>query len=211
MQPDTLTMPAAGGTVRSALNTLAATITRAVRALRSSPRPARPTTPRTTQLSSAEHASAPRATGSRSRASFAAEIAGWASIVAGGLVAAVTAPLQLAHGSWCAAYLVLVGGAAQVAMGQAQQHLATRPVPEARTWTQLATWNLGNALVILGTFVTAPFIVDAGGAVLLVSLILAVQAVPGATRRWVGRGYLAVLAVLLVSMPIGLVLAHIRA
>ena len=45
-------------------------------------------------------------------------------VVAGGLVAAVTGPLRLEHGSWAAAYLVLVGGVAQGALGIAQYFLA---------------------------------------------------------------------------------------
>ena len=45
---------------------------------------------------------------------------GICSVALGGLVAAVAQPLDLAHGSWLAAYLVLVGGVAQGAMGQAR-------------------------------------------------------------------------------------------
>ena len=47
-------------------------------------------------------------------------VAGAASIVLGGLVAAVTGPLELEHGSWAAAYLVLVSGVAQWVMGEAR-------------------------------------------------------------------------------------------
>ena len=45
---------------------------------------------------------------------------GIGSVVLGGLVAAVTEPLDLTHGSWVAAYLVLVGGVGQGAMGRAR-------------------------------------------------------------------------------------------
>ena len=43
--------------------------------------------------------------------------AGGASVVAGGMAAAVTGPMQWGHGSWVAAFLVLVAGAAQIGIG----------------------------------------------------------------------------------------------
>jgi hypothetical protein len=40
-----------------------------------------------------------------------------ALVVVGGIVAAVNSASPFPHGSWLAAYLVLVGGASQVALG----------------------------------------------------------------------------------------------
>jgi hypothetical protein len=126
-------------------------------------------------------------------------------------VAAVTSPLDLAHGSWLAAYLVLVGGVGQVAMGVARL-LRPGPADAARLgWSQVAAWNLGNALVIVGTLITLPWLVDVGGLGCVVALALALlhaRRLRGTVRTW---GYRAVLAVLLVSVPVGLVLAHVRA
>ncbi|MCE5292393.1 MAG: hypothetical protein LLG14_24605, partial [Nocardiaceae bacterium] len=45
-------------------------------------------------------------------------VLGMSQVILGGLVAAVTRPLALTHGSWLAAYLVLVGGVAQYTMGR---------------------------------------------------------------------------------------------
>jgi len=135
-------------------------------------------------------------------------------VVLGGLVAAVTGPLDLAKGSWLAAYLVLVCGAAQVAMGRSP----IRSVRAPRTgWLLLAGWNAGNAAVIAGTLIAQPFLVDAGGALLLV--VLAVLLVGTLRRSPDGGGrhpairwtFAALLIVLIVSIPIGLVLAHLRA
>src|SRR5664280_2796146 len=56
---------------------------------------------------------------------------GAACIVAGGLVAAVSAPAPSEHASWAAAYLVLVVGVAQAALGVGQALLALR-VPSRR-------------------------------------------------------------------------------
>lgn len=131
----------------------------------------------------------------------------------GGLVAAVTDPLQLAHGSWSAAYLVLINGVAQVALWRAQAALAPRAPSRTMLTTQLTAWNLGGAAVIGGTLVRMPLIVDAGGLLLVIALALVVYTVRGRTSApllalWT---YRVLLIVVLVSIPIGLMLAHIRA
>ena len=142
-----------------------------------------------------------------------AGVLGTVSVVAGGLVAAVTGPLQLAHGSWAAAYLVLINGVAQVALGKAQAALAPRAPSRAVLAAQLAAWNLGGAAVIGGTLVRMPLIVDVGGLLLVIALALMVRTVRGRTTapRWALWTYRLLLIIVLVSIPIGLVLAHIRA
>jgi hypothetical protein len=139
-------------------------------------------------------------------------VVGGACIVAGGLVAAVTGPLHLEHGSWAAAYLVLVGGVAQIALGAPQGALAARSPSPAVLASELAAWNLGSALVIGGTLVRNPVIVDVGGAALVLALGVMARTVRGGEgpgwARWTYRG---ALAALLASIPIGLVLAHLRA
>lgn len=136
---------------------------------------------------------------------------GAAQVVAGGLVAAVASPLDLAKGSWLAAYLVLVGGVAQCVIGRAQEAFAPASVP-GRTWqTQFAAWNLGNLLVVVGSLTSTPYVVDAGGLLLLITLALAVwttRSAPPGALLWAFR---LVLLVLAVTMPIGLLLAHLRA
>ncbi len=54
-------------------------------------------------------------------------VVGTCCVVLGGFVAAVTGPLTLADGSWLAAYLVLVGGLAQCALGQVPSWLTAPP------------------------------------------------------------------------------------
>ncbi|HJB64280.1 MAG TPA: hypothetical protein H9769_11295 [Candidatus Microbacterium pullistercoris] len=137
---------------------------------------------------------------------------GAALVILGGLVAAVASPLQLPSGSWLAAYLVLVCGVPQYAAGR----LMARAGAVRIGWMMLACWNVANAAVIGGTLTRIPLVVDAGGILLLVPLIVAVRALlrrDGSVLRgsaW--RGVLvALIAVLIVSMPIGLVLAHLRA
>lgn len=139
-------------------------------------------------------------------------------VVAGGLVSAVTSPLHLTHGSWLAAYLVLVCGVGQSAMGAAQLLAADAltdggadsGTEERRAWAQLGAWNLGNALVISGTLAATPLVVDGGSVVLLVSLVLALL---HSRRLRAGRltfAYRVVLLIMIVSLPIGVLLSHLR-
>ena len=139
-------------------------------------------------------------------------VIGGAAIVVGGLVAAVTDPLGWAVGSWAAAYLVLVAGAAQVAYGLLQRPLArTAPSTGMVTW-QLVLFNLGNAAVIIGTVVDTPAIVYVGSGLLVIALVLFLAAVRHRTAAhplavWT---YRAITAILLVSIPIGSVLSTLR-
>jgi hypothetical protein len=137
------------------------------------------------------------------------------SVVTGGLVAALTGPLALWKGSWLAAYLVLVCGVPQHLMGR----VATRWNAVRAGWFVLAMWNAGNIAVIAGTLLAAPYLVDAGGAFLLVVLIALLRTLlrrqpsdaivlSHGVWRWL---VIALLSALIVSVPIGLVLAHLRA
>lgn len=141
-------------------------------------------------------------------------VIGGIAVVAGGLVAAVTGPLQLAAGSWLAAYLVLVVGVAQLAFGAGRVWLPDRPGDTAGTiLTELLGWNIGSLLVMLGVEITQPLVVAVGSLALVVALVLFLRAVahPRADRRtwvWVYR----LLAVFLAgSVVVGTALAVVRA
>lgn len=146
-----------------------------------------------------------QASGRATSAAHALLVVGVLCVIAGGLVAAVTDPLGLPRGSWVAAYLVLVGGVGQSAMA-----VARRLVAGAHGWVQFGAWNLGNALVLAGTMAARPGIVDLGGAGLVVAIALALvhsRALPSGMPLW---AYRFVLTVMLVSIPVGLALAHLR-
>lgn len=134
-------------------------------------------------------------------------------IVTGGLVAAVTGPFGLEHGSWSAAFQVLVGGVLQGALGIAQHRLVGRPIGRRSLLGLLLAWNLGSLAVIGGTLLTAPLLVDVGGMLLVVALVLMVLTVGRGERgpRWALWLFRAAIAVTVVSVPVGLVLAHLRA
>lgn len=133
---------------------------------------------------------------------------GASSVVAGGVVAAVTGPLGLDKGSWLAAYLVLVSGVAQFAIGQAPKWLGAR----ASGWSLVVSWNLGNAAVIVGTLAGLALLVDLGALLLVIGLGIAASAVRGARTHGgvLGWAYRALLLVLIVSIPIGVLLSHLR-
>ena len=134
-------------------------------------------------------------------------------VITGGLVAAVTGPLGLEHGSWSAAFQVLVGGVMQGVLGIAQAHLAARRLGRRALLAQLLTWNLGCLAVIGGTQLTAPLLVDAGGLALVAAMVLMIRAVGRGERgpAWALWLFRAALVVTAVSIPVGLVLAHLRA
>lgn len=153
------------------------------------------------------------------RAALPFAVAGTACTVAGGLVAAVTATAPSERGAWAAAYLVLVAGVAQVALGAGQAWLAPSPPAPRLVAAQFTGWNSGNAAVLAGTLLSATPLVDIGGAVLVVALALLVHGTRGARaggagalaarRRWSLHAFRLLVVVLLVSVPIGLVLARV--
>ena len=134
---------------------------------------------------------------------------GTACVVAGGLVAAGVAMAPSELGSWAAAYLVLVGGVAQVALGVGQALLAPQQPGRRAIAAELTGWNAGNGAVLAGTLLSATWLADVGGALLVATMALALAGVRGAARRpsWPLHLYRALLALVLVSIPVGLVIA----
>jgi hypothetical protein len=140
-------------------------------------------------------------------------------VIVGGLVAAATAPSASEHGSWASAYLVLVVGVAQIALAAGQAALSTHPPTRWVVVAEAACWNIANSLVIAGTIADVNAIVYVGGAMLVVALatfgygVRGARPVGGQTSqriRWLVYGFRAVVIVLLVSIPTGLVLATVR-
>jgi hypothetical protein len=129
-------------------------------------------------------------------------------------VAAVTGPTGWDDGSWVAAFLVLVTGVGQIGLGVGRASLAPAPPTRRRLAAELATLNAAAILVIGGTLATAPTAVTIGS----VAFAAAVVAIAwGARRRRAERWtclsavFTALLVILLVSTPVGIALAWIRA
>lgn len=142
-------------------------------------------------------------------------VLGTGCVIAGGLVAAAIAPAPSLHGSWAAAYLVLVAGVAQVALGAGQAVLAPRTPSRQLVAAQAGVWNAGNAAVLLGVLTDTTPLVDVGGAGLVIGLALLVAGTRGGGvrreakwGRWSLYGFRLLTLVLLLSIPIGLLLAR---
>jgi hypothetical protein len=137
---------------------------------------------------------------------------GSAFVVIGGLVAAASTPLRLASGPWVAAYLVLVCGVAQCLFGIMRRYVAPAPMSPAGFAVEVVCWNAGNAAVVVGDLLRILFLVGMGGALLVVVLVRQLvhlrHVVPG--LRWAAWLYGVVVAVLLVSIPVGILLAALR-
>lgn len=139
-------------------------------------------------------------------------VVGTIAVVGGGIAAAVTGPTDWSDGSWVAAYLVLVVGVAQIGLGVGQATLAADAPADRRLVTQLVLVNGGSLAVVVGTLATMPIVVTVGGLVLVAGLItFAVAPRRPDGPQWVRLGYLTILTVLIVSIPIGLALAWVRA
>ena len=132
-------------------------------------------------------------------------------VIAGGFVAAITAHAPTEHASWAAAYLVLIAGVAQVALGVGQALLVRRPPRPGLVVGEFVTWNLGNAAVIAGTVAGLTPVTGAGGALLIVALVLFLVGVRNPQRaRWLPVVYRTLIVIVLASIPVGLVLAEVR-
>lgn len=137
--------------------------------------------------------------------------AGSLAIIAGGFAAAVTGPTEWEHGSWVAAFLVLVAGVAQVGLGAAQAQLAPITPSIGFAAVECALWNAGCLAVIVGTLLSNPLTVSIGGGLVVAALGMSTFAVRGTGgQRLLLLLYRALLIVLLVSIPIGTTLAWTR-
>lgn len=134
-----------------------------------------------------------------------------AFVVAGGLVAAVDSAAPFAHGAWLAAYLVLVGGVAQLVLGLGRLALPGRePSPRLRR-AQATLWSIGSLVVPAGVLGDVLAVVLLGSVVLLVALggFAAGTGMGDAPARARGRtlAYRAVILALGASVVVGSVLA----
>lgn len=145
--------------------------------------------------------------GRRSGLIFA--LIGGLSVVAGGLIAAVSRPLDWSYGSWVSAYLVLVTGVAQLVLGLGQEHLTMSDLRRRTIWIEIAGMNAGSAAVIAGTLTSYPWILDAGGLLIFIALVQALLAIRGVPASVFALLYRLIIAIVIVSIPVGLVLGHL--
>lgn len=139
-------------------------------------------------------------------------IIGGVWVIVGGLVAALTGPTGWDRGSWVAAFLVLVAGAAQIGLAAGQARLNDAALTIRFASVECVLWNVGCATVVVGTLLSNPAAVSIGSVLLLGALAMSVMAFRGTSGRpgaMLGL-YRGLLVVMLVSIPIGIALSWTR-
>lgn len=135
-------------------------------------------------------------------------VAAAVAVTAGGVLAAATASVTTQKLAWATAYVVLVGGVAQAGLGAGMGWLAQR-AGMRMAWIGFVLFNAGNIGVLAGQLAGIIALTFAGGALLVAALVVIVVATRGGGRRhpvllW---GFRAIVVILAVSIPIGLLLA----
>ena len=138
---------------------------------------------------------------------------GVGAVVTGGLDAAASRPAGWERGSWTAAFLVLVVGVGQVGLAIGQSASGRRVVSTRTIVIELGSVNVGASLVIAGTLSSSPVIATIGSVLFALALVVFAHQSRGrrGERGWLQRVYLTLLAVLVVSTPIGIALSWLRA
>lgn len=128
---------------------------------------------------------------------------GLVAIIAAGALSAALAHAPTRAAMWLTAYLVLVVGIAQVALGAGQAWLASRPPPSALLGSQWLLFNGANALVISGRLLVRPAAVAVGAVLLAMALGLFLRGVRGADGGWLLQVYRLLVALLACSALVG--------
>jgi nitrite reductase (NO-forming) len=118
---------------------------------------------------------------------------------------------------WLALHLALLGGVSQLVLGAGQffvcAFLATTPPSRRLVGAQLAVWNVGTLAVAIGVPLKVDAVVDggavlvAGGLVLYLASLSAMQRRSLQQARWAVRWYQASASCLVVGVLVGAVLA----
>lgn len=130
------------------------------------------------------------------------------AILFGGGVAAAIAHAPTRQLVWMVAYLVLVAGVVQVALGLGQAFLAeTLPSKRFRAG-ECVLFNLGNAGVIAGTLLSDYIVVVMGTLVFVASLAMFLMGLRGSARGWLVNALRAVLLITCCGAIVGLILSR---
>lgn len=132
------------------------------------------------------------------------------AIISGGVISAFTARRPTRFAMWATAYLVLVVGVIQAGF-VISWHSLMLPA----SWPAIlafSLFNIGNGAVIYGRWLkgkkeAARYTVCLGGALIAISMVILGILSLSVPITWAHSGFLALVVVILVSMPIGLVLS----
>lgn len=139
-------------------------------------------------------------------------VLGTAAVIGGGLFSAATARSASYHSAWSVAYVVLVVGIAQVALGFGQWWLTSRPLGLMVVVSELVIFNLGNTGVVVGTVTAFPLWVDLGSVLLVIALAgFGWSVLKPRIRGGVFASYWVLIGLLLISVCVGLFFANVGA
>lgn len=135
------------------------------------------------------------------------------AIVAGGVLSAFSARRPTRQTAWASAYLVLIVGIIQLGLVAIWRGLG-HPGAVA-TACALLIYNLGSGGVIVGTLLKARLrhyraLVNLGGGLIAAAMVLLLLAVAKSRASLPLAEFIALVIVILVSMPVGLVLSGRR-
>lgn len=128
------------------------------------------------------------------------------AIIAAGLIAAAVAYDPTKPVIWMVAYLVLVTGVVQYALGVGQAAIASAAPRPATIWGQWVLLNLGHAGVVGGTLLTNLALLAAGTLLYDLAMTWFAVAVRGGAPGWRRAGYWLLTLVMVASSLIGITL-----
>lgn len=132
---------------------------------------------------------------------------GIVATIFGGLLATGAVPALAAEGGWLAAYLIVVAGIAQIALGAGQAWLAAACPGFERNAFEWGALNLGNLGVVTGSLLGSFWIVLSGSIAFVAALGLFARGVRPVRRRVWAWLYYGLLALLLALAGVGVRLA----
>lgn len=132
------------------------------------------------------------------------------AIIGGGALAAAMAHAPSRKLLWAVAYLVLVVGVTQAALGVGQALLATSETARSMRAVEWVMFNLGSTGVVGGTLWSCDLLLQAGTLLFAVALAMFAYATRRARAGWPIHAYRALLVFIGGSAVVGLVLASLR-
>ena len=140
-------------------------------------------------------------------------ILGGVSVITGGAVSAAAALAPSYTAAWAVAYIVLVAGVAQLVLGLGQAQLAPHQPSGRVVAFEAVAFNLAHVAVLLGTIAGTAWVVDIGAGLVVLALALFIWSVRGASggNRWLLYGFRLMILIVLITTPIGVAIAHLKA
>lgn len=138
------------------------------------------------------------------------KVCAWTAIVVAGGIAAASAHAPQRHIIWLVAYLVLIVGAAQYALGHGQLVLSDKKPALSTIWAQWAALNLGQLGIITGTLMSRFGLVAAASLIYMLTVAWFGWRVRHAERSLLLLAWRAMVIVLLAAALVGLALSAIR-